>query len=95
MPTKNSPPRKGGEGRSNDAYVPPLVGFDDAPVAEKLNFSSIAFPREEIAHAAAQLIKHRMQGDDSLAFRQVFTPRPVIRRGPALRQDQELGHTVR
>ena len=71
------------EARKSDLPLPPLVGFDDAPIAEKLNISSIGFPRDEIANAAAQLIKRRMQGDDSLAFRQIFTPRPVIRRGPA------------
>jgi DNA-binding LacI/PurR family transcriptional regulator len=70
--------------QANALPIPLLIGFDDAPIAEKLNFSSIGFPREEIATAAALLIKRRMQGDDSLAFRQVFTPRPVIRRGPSL-----------
>jgi len=62
------------------ARVPPaLVGFDDAPVAERENFTSVAFPWNEITSAAVQLARLRMQGSARTACALVYAPRPVVR----------------
>lgn len=58
---------------------PPLVGFDDAPVAEKLNLTTIAIPWDELSGAAAEVIKRRLNGDTATSSHQMFMPRPVIR----------------
>lgn len=58
---------------------PPVIGFDDAPIAEKLNLTTISVPWDEIVEAAVAMIQRRLEGDRSASSRQVFHPRPVIR----------------
>jgi hypothetical protein len=58
----------------------PLVGFDDAPVAETLDLTTIALPWEEMIAGAADVIKRRLAGAGGAARQLIFTPRPVIRR---------------
>ncbi len=58
---------------------PPLVGFDDAPVAERLNLTTIAIPWAELVSAAARVIQRRLGGDRATASHQTFAPRPVVR----------------
>lgn len=65
--------------REMGVACPPLIGFDDAPVAERLNLTTIAIPWQEIVSAAAVAIKRRLAGDRSTASRQIFAPRPVVR----------------
>jgi DNA-binding LacI/PurR family transcriptional regulator len=59
--------------------TPPLVGFDDAPIAETLNLTTIALPWDEMISAAADIIKRRLAGAGGAARQLIFTPRPVIR----------------
>ena len=58
---------------------PPLVGFDDAPVAERLGLTTIAIPWSELCTGAVTVIKRRLSGDPATASQQIFAPRPVIR----------------
>jgi hypothetical protein len=58
---------------------PPLVGFDDAPIAGRLNLTTIAIPWTELVEGAARIIRARLRGDASNASRQVFAVSPVIR----------------
>jgi DNA-binding LacI/PurR family transcriptional regulator len=58
---------------------PPLVGFDDAPVAERLNLTTIGLPWDEIVDGVVRLAKRRLAGDRSTSSHQLFQPRPVIR----------------
>jgi len=60
--------------------LPPLIGFDDAPVAEALALTTIALPWHEIVRSAADLIRRRLDGDTTSACRRVFAPYPVIRK---------------
>lgn len=60
--------------------IPELVGFDDAPIAETLNLTTISIPWNEIEEAALATIRKRLRGDTSTASRQILAPRPVIRR---------------
>ena len=58
---------------------PQVVGFDDAPVAETLNLTTIGIPWEELAAGVAQVVKRRLSGDRGASSHQMFQPRPVIR----------------
>lgn len=59
---------------------PPLVGFDDAPVAEQLDLTTIAIPWEELIADAVEILKRRLAGDATASRQLIVTPRPVIRR---------------
>ncbi len=59
--------------------LPPLIGFDDAPVAESLNFTTIAIPWEELVDGVTQVVRRRLAGDRSTSSHQIFNPRPIIR----------------
>jgi DNA-binding LacI/PurR family transcriptional regulator len=65
--------------REGSQTVPPLVGFDDAPIAARLNLTTIAIPWTELVEGAARIVRARLRGDASNASRQVFTVSPVIR----------------
>lgn len=58
---------------------PPCVGFDDAPVAERLNLTTIAIPWKEMTLAAATTIRQRLADPRGAGIHQVVAPRPVIR----------------
>lgn len=57
-----------------------LIGFDDAPIAEALNLTTIAVPWEEMITGAVELMKRRINGDSSAAHQLIVTPRPVVRK---------------
>lgn len=59
---------------------PPVVGFDDAPIAERLDLTTIAIPWAEMAAGAAAVIKRRLTDAPLTASRQIFAPRPIVRR---------------
>lgn len=58
---------------------PPIIGFDDAPVAEKLNLTTISLPWEEMLDAVIRSAKSRLAGDRSAGLQQIFHPKPVLR----------------
>lgn len=59
--------------------LPPIVGFDDAPIAEQLDLTTIAIPWGPLLSTAVSLIRRRLAGDVSGPVHQIFPPRPVIR----------------
>jgi DNA-binding transcriptional regulator YhcF (GntR family) len=59
--------------------TPPIVGFDDAPIAEKLGITTIAIPWSEMATAAASTIRRRLVDRRGGCIHQVLAPIPVIR----------------
>ena len=59
---------------------PPLVGFDDAPVAAQLNLTTIAIPWAELIAGALAAIKRRLHEAAGTSSHQIFMPRPVVRR---------------
>lgn len=65
--------------RKANIHLPPLVGFDNAPIAEELGLTTIAAPWEEMIEAAVQIIQKRLKGNRGMARRQIFAPHPVIR----------------
>ena len=59
---------------------PKVVGFDDAPVAESLDLTTIAIPWERFAAGIVELARRRLAGDTATASQQIFAPHPVMRR---------------
>ena len=71
-----------GFARAKNLDLPPIVGFDNAPVAEELNLTTIAIPWQEVVDTAVEIIKTRMAGCTKGARRQILAPTVVIRTGP-------------
>lgn len=65
--------------RSAGRPRPAIVGFDDAPVAERLNLTTIAIPWTEIAAGAASIVRRRLDGATGPAAQLIYAPRPVVR----------------
>jgi DNA-binding transcriptional regulator YhcF (GntR family) len=65
--------------RDHKLAPPPLVGFDDAPIAETLNLTTIAIPWDELIDGVVRVVKRRLAGDRATSSHQVFNPRPIIR----------------
>jgi len=80
--------------RQHEVKLPPLVGFDDAPIAEALNITTIAIPWEELVEGVSQLARRRLAGDRATSSRQIFNPRPVFR-GTCPRADGPLSRRRR
>jgi DNA-binding LacI/PurR family transcriptional regulator len=59
--------------------LPPLVGFDNAPVAERMGLTTIAIPFAELSDAAAELVQMRLIDNRSTASHRVFAPKPIVR----------------
>ncbi len=59
--------------------APVVVGFDDAPISERLGFTTIAIPWDEFIAGASELIKRRIHGDAGTARQLLLTPRPILR----------------
>lgn len=59
--------------------TPPLIGHDNAPIAEGLHLTTIETPWEEMVSAAVEVVRKRLEGHSGPA-RQVFlAQRPVFR----------------
>jgi DNA-binding LacI/PurR family transcriptional regulator len=58
---------------------PPLVGFDDAPVARWLKLTTIAIPWEELVDAVIGAIRRRHTSPASTAIAQLVSTRIVVR----------------
>jgi DNA-binding transcriptional regulator YhcF (GntR family) len=59
--------------------IPKVIGFDDAPIAEQLNLSTIAMPWMELATNVVEVVQKRLGGDTSTAISRILAPRPVLR----------------
>lgn len=58
---------------------PPLVGFDDAPVARYLDLTTIAIPWDDLVDAAVGVILRRRAEPASAAIAQLVSTRLIIR----------------
>ena len=62
-----------------DMPRPLIIGFDDAPIAQWLNLTTIAIPWEELVSAAVGAIKRRQLQPFSSAIAQFVSTRLVVR----------------
>jgi hypothetical protein len=69
------------EGLLKNGVAATVVGFDDAPVAEALDLTTIAIPWQEMVAGAVDIIRRRMNGHTGAAAKLIFAPRPVMRAG--------------
>ena len=60
--------------------LPPLIGFDNAPIAESLDLTTIAVPWDDMITGALDVVKKRLAGGGGAARQLILTPLPVIRR---------------
>lgn len=67
--------------RDRSQGPPPIVGYDDAPIAEQLGLTTIALPWQQIARALVQRAQLRLQGDLSPACTFLFQPTVVFHDG--------------
>jgi DNA-binding transcriptional regulator YhcF (GntR family) len=59
--------------------VPPIVGFDDAPIAEALHLTTIAIPWREVVDTATQIVIQRITQRGGTASHTLLMPRPIVR----------------
>ena len=59
--------------------LPQIVGFDNAPIAETLNLTTMAIPWEEIVETTVEIAKRRISGYGGPARRQIFAPQAIVR----------------
>ncbi len=65
--------------RDHDVPRPPLVGFDNAPVAERLRLTTIGIPWATMVAQAVHLIGERLQGSTASARFISLAHEPVVR----------------
>ncbi len=63
---------------------PAVVGFDDAPVAQEQDLTTIAIPWERFAAGIVEVASRRLEGDTGSASQRIFAPHPVMRRSHRL-----------
>jgi hypothetical protein len=66
-------------GRALKRPLPPLVGFDNAPVAEHLRLTTVGIPWQSMVSEAAALIVGRLQGGTEPARLVCLAHEPVVR----------------
>jgi len=59
--------------------VPVIIGFDDAPVAQKSRITTIAIPWEQLVTASVEIIKKRLDGNREAGQHRMLTCSEVIR----------------
>lgn len=65
--------------REQGRAAPPIVGHDNAPVAEELHLTTIETPWEEMVDAAVAVIRSRLDGNSRPARQIILAQRPVYR----------------
>jgi hypothetical protein len=66
-------------GKCNQVSLPPLIGFDDAPIAAKLGLTTIAIPWFEMTAAAISTARQRLLRPGTTGTHHVVAPRPILR----------------
>ncbi|MFO1477189.1 MAG: substrate-binding domain-containing protein [Verrucomicrobiota bacterium] len=65
--------------REQGIETPPLIGHDNAPIAEELNLTTIETPWEEMVSATVEVVRRRLGGDSGPARTVFLAQRPVFR----------------
>lgn len=66
-------------GRAHGLALPPLVGFDNAPVAERLHLTTVGIPWDALVAHAVELIAARVAGSSAPARVVTIAHEPVLR----------------
>lgn len=65
--------------RAHRLRVPRLVGFDDAPVAERLDLTTMAITWSALTRAVVDVASRRLRGDDSVSSHLILPTTPIFR----------------
>jgi DNA-binding LacI/PurR family transcriptional regulator len=65
--------------RKSRVPLPPLVGFDNAPVAEHLRLTTIGIPWQAMVSHAVTLIAARLEGNAESARLVSLSHEPILR----------------
>ncbi|MFP4483838.1 MAG: substrate-binding domain-containing protein [Spirochaetota bacterium] len=65
--------------RDRGEQPPVLVGFDNAPVSEELDFTTIAIPWQQMAHTIVQIAQRRLAGDTQTSVQYILNTVPIVR----------------
>jgi hypothetical protein len=65
--------------RETGGQTPKVVGFDDDPIAESLDLTTIAIPWSDVVRAASDIIARRMDDSAGSCIHLTVTPRPILR----------------
>ncbi len=65
--------------RTHRVPLPPLVGFDNAPVAERLRLTTVGIPWNAMVEQAARVVVARLQGGDEPARSISLAHEPIMR----------------
>jgi DNA-binding LacI/PurR family transcriptional regulator len=65
--------------RELGASLPPLIGFDNAPVAERLRLTTIGIPWDSFVSHAVEIIKTRLGGGSGTAKLVSISHEPILR----------------
>ena len=65
--------------RESGHRIPPIVGFDDAPIADQLGLTTIAIPWQDLGKGVRQIVDQRLPGHHGAPVRQTYSPIPVLR----------------
>lgn len=64
----------------DDKETPPaIVGFDNAPVSEKLNLTTVAIPWDQLVDRIVAVLKQRLAGDKTNSIQYTLNPLPIVR----------------
>ncbi len=66
--------------RKSRNQPPKIIGFDNAPIAEELDLTTIAIPWNEMVENVLDIIQKRMAGDNATASQRILAPRPIRRK---------------
>jgi hypothetical protein len=74
---------------------PATVGFDDAPIAEQLDLTTVGIPWEDFTAGAAEVIRDRLEGRGRSAVERIYPPHVVFRASAVLRRQGRQRLTAR
>lgn len=73
---------------------PAIVGFDDAPISEQLDLTTVGIPWEDFTAGAVAIIRDRLEGRAHSAAERIYPPHVVFRASAVLTQ-QSRGSLAR
>ncbi len=65
--------------RDQELPLPGIIGFDNAPVSEQMDLTTIAIPWEQMAQRIVEVAQRRLAGDTQTSVQYVLSTVPIVR----------------
>jgi DNA-binding transcriptional regulator YhcF (GntR family) len=65
--------------RDQELPLPGIIGFDNAPVSEQMDLTTIAIPWEQMAQRIVEVAQRRLAGDTQTSIQYVLSTVPIVR----------------